>query len=238
MTGAATLAGGSGHGKGSVAGSDDAEARSTGILEASGELIACTVCDALHVVGNGPPQHGRLRCTRCNSVLLRATRGTLDGILGSALATVILVISAVFFPFLQITAKGFSSAASLVDVAFAFSEGVTAPLALAVILMIVVLPVVRASAIGWALLPLRLGRPPLPGAKRAFRLASELKPWSMAEVFIIGVVVALVKIGGMATVSLGPAFWELTLIVLIVALESINLCEKTVWRMLETRSRS
>ena len=48
----------------------------------------------------------------------------------------------------------------------------------------------------------------------------------------------LVKIGGMATVSLGPAFWELTLIVLIVALESTSLCEKTIWRMLETRSRS
>jgi paraquat-inducible protein A len=55
----------------------------------------------------------------------------------------------------------------------------------------------------------------------------------MAEVFIVGVAVALVKIGGMATVSLGPAFWELSIIVLIVALEIGSLSEKTVWRMLE-----
>ncbi len=235
MTGTAAIADEAGYGDRTAAGD---RARAVRVLEGSGELIACTTCDALHAVGAGPPMHGRLRCTRCGSVLLRAPRGALDGILGSALATVILVISAVFFPFLEISAKGLRSAASLVDVAFAFSQGITAPLAIAVILMIVVLPVVRAAALGWALLPLRLGRPALPGAKRAFRLASELKPWSMAEVFIIGVVVALVKIGGMATVGLGPAFWELTLIVLIVALESTSLCEKTVWRMLETRSRS
>ena len=233
MTGTAAIADAGGIAAGTAGGD-----RAARILDAGGEVIACTVCDALHSVGAGPPMHGRLRCTRCGSVLLRAPRGALDSILGGALATVILVISAVFFPFLEISAKGLRSAASLVDVAFAFSEGITSPLALAVILMIVVLPVVRAAALGWALVPLRLGRPALPGAKRAFRFASRLKPWSMAEVFIIGVVVALVKIGGMATVSLGPAFWELTLIVLNVALESTSLCEKTVWRMLETRSRS
>jgi paraquat-inducible protein A len=52
------------------------------------------------------------------------------------------------------------------------------------------------------------------------------------------VVVALVKIGGMASVVLGPAFWELTLIVAVVALEASSLCEKTVWRTLETAARS
>jgi paraquat-inducible protein A len=62
--------------------------------------------------------------------------------------------------------------------------------------------------------------------------------WSMAEVFIIGVVVALVKIGGMATVSFGPAFWELSIIAVIVALEAASLSEQTIWRMLEQHQTS
>ena len=134
--------------------------------------------------------------------------------------------------------KGFSSSAKLTDTARAFAEGLTAPLAVALILVIVVVPVVRAVALFYALLPIRLGGRPARGARKAFRLACELRPWSMAEIFIVGVAVALVKVGGMATVSFGPAFWELTLVVLIVVLESYSFCEKTLWRIIDQKSRS
>ncbi len=201
------------------------------------ELIACTICDALHRVAP-IPAGGRLRCVQCGTTLLRADVKALDAILASAAAMAILVISAVFFPFLRISASGFSSSARLTDTARAFAEGLTAPLAVALILVIVVVPVVRAIALFYALLPIRLGRKPVRGARKAFRLACELRPWSMAEIFIVGVAVALVKVGGMATVSFGPAFWELTLVVLIVVLESSSFCEKSLWRIIDQRSKS
>ena len=34
-----------------------------------------------------------------------------------------------------------------------------------------------------------------------------LTPWSMVEVFVIGVIVSLVKLAAMATVTLGISFW-------------------------------
>ena len=39
------------------------------------------------------------------------------------------------------------------------------------------------------------------------RLAFHLQSWSMVEVFFIGVLVSLVKIGHMATVVIGISFW-------------------------------
>ena len=39
------------------------------------------------------------------------------------------------------------------------------------------------------------------------RTVVQLQPWSMVEVFIIGVVVSLVKLAAMATITLGIAFW-------------------------------
>jgi paraquat-inducible protein A len=208
-----------------------------GAIGSDGELIACTICDALHRVGP-IPRRGRLRCSRCSATLLRDPGGSIDSILASSLAMAILLVSSVFFPFLQVSASGLRSAASLLDTALAFSGGITAPLTLALFLLIVIIPVLRAALLYYALLPLRLDLRALPYAQRAFRLASELRPWSMAEVFIIGVIVALVKIGGMADVMLGPAFWELTLIVGVVALEASSLCEKTIWRILEATSGS
>ena len=199
---------------------------------AADELIACTVCDALHRMGE-VPEGGKLRCRRCGSVLLRSEDGSLDSILGSAFAMLVLVGSAVFLPFLEISARGFRSNATLLDTALAFTGGVTTPLSVALVMLIVVIPITRAALLTYALLPMRLGLRLLPAARRMFYWSGLLRPWSMAEVFIVGVVVALVKIGGMATVALGPAFWELSIIALIVALESASLSEKTVWRMLE-----
>lgn len=204
----------------------------TRVAARADELIACTTCDALHHMRE-IPDGGSLRCRRCGGLLLRSEEGSLDSILGSAFAMVVLVGSAVFLPFLQISIRGFQSSASLIDTAFAFSTGITAPLTVGVLLLIVIIPIARASLLAYAVLPMRLGLPLLPAAKRAFYWSGRLRPWSMAEVFIVGVAVALVKIGGMATVSLGPAFWELSIIVLIVALEIGSLSEKTVWRMLE-----
>ena len=79
-------------------------------VDGSDELIACTVCDALHNVVE-IPAGGRLRCVQCGTVLLRADPKALDAILASAAAMAILVISAVFFPFLRIQPPGFSSSA-------------------------------------------------------------------------------------------------------------------------------
>ena len=100
-------------------------------------------------------------------------------------------------------------------------------------LLIIVLPVLRACALAYTLLPLRLGRAPAPGAEAAFRLAAHLRPWAMAEVFLIGVVVALVKIGGMATVDLGPAFWAMAGLVVLVVYEGTALDEWSIWQILE-----
>ena len=159
--------------------------------------------------------------------------GAIDRTLAGAFASVILMVAALFFPFLELSVAGLHRHASVLDAALAFSSGLIAPLSVAIALLIVVIPLLRAP------------RSPTPccrcasaarrrrGAERAFRLAAQLKPWSMAEVFIIGVVVALVKVGGMASISLGPAFWAMACLVLLVIYEGTSLCEWTVWQTLE-----
>ena len=84
--------------------------------------------------------------------------------------------------------------------------------------------------------PLVAGRPPFAGATRAFRLSERLRPWSMAEIFIIGVAVALVKVAGLATVSLGPAFWAFAILVLVTVLQDNAMCRYTIWKTLEQRT--
>jgi paraquat-inducible protein A len=195
-------------------------------------LIACPLCDLLQRQVD-PPIDGRVSCARCGTLLMTNRRGAFERTLVSAISSVILMIAAISFPFLKLSIAGLSNAASVLEVALAFRGSLIAPLSVVILLLIVVIPLIRAIALAYTLVPLILGRKPAHRAEGAFRLAHELRPWAMAEVFVVGVVVALVKIAGMASVVLGPAFWAMVVIVALMIYEGASLSEWTVWRALE-----
>ncbi|QBF33200.1 paraquat-inducible protein A [Thalassococcus sp. S3] len=200
-------------------------------------VIACPVCDALHL-DRDLPDRVIARCIRCGEVLAAPRAGAMTRITMLALTAIILMAAAVFFPFLQLSAQGLVQRASVFDAIMAFSRGLMAPLSVAVALLIVLLPVARFGAILYALAPMALGWHPAPHALNAFRWAQRLKPWAMAEIFIVGVAVALVKVAGLARVELGPAFWAFSALVVITVLKDNFMCRLTVWKTLDARSRS
>jgi paraquat-inducible protein A len=200
--------------------------------QAEPPMLACPVCDTLHVEPEVPVGHVA-RCQRCGHVLAAPREGAFVRVLALAVTAVILMVGAVFFPFIELDAAGLSNRASVLDAVLAFSTGLMVPLSVAVAALIVFIPTARLLAIIYTLAPLAAGRPPLEGAHRAFRLSERLRPWSMAEIFILGVAVALVKVAGLASVSLGPAFWAFAILVVITVLQDNAMCRYTIWKTLE-----
>ncbi len=195
-------------------------------------LIACPRCDALHVeleLTSGETA----RCVRCGSVLAKPRAGAFGQLIALAFTSMVLMVGAVFFPFLEISRMGFGNATSLFGVALAFADGVLLPLVLAVLAMIVGLPVLRAFLMVYTLVPLAQGRRPYRHAAAAFRLSEQLRPWSMAEIFVIGTSVALVKVAGLASISLGPAFWAFCALIFVNVAARGFMCQTTIWDAIE-----
>lgn len=155
-----------------------------------------------------------------------------------AATAAILMIAAVFFPFLEIHASGLSRWSSLLGVVAAFSEGWMLPLTFGLGAMILVLPLARLAALIYTLAPMALGHRPAPHAALAFRWAEAMRPWAMVEIFILGVAISLVKISALADVALGPAFWALAVLVVVTVLKDTLMCRMTVWKTLEERRPS
>ena len=55
----------------------------------------------------------------------------------------------------------------------------------------------------------------------------------MAEIFVIGTAVALVKVAGIATVHLGPAFWAFCALILVNFASRGFMCQTTIWDAIE-----
>ncbi|WOI55617.1 paraquat-inducible protein A [Palleronia sp. LCG004] len=199
------------------------------------DLIACPQCDALYEAyepGNGE----RFLCRRCHHTLIAPRNGAFVHVVALAVTVMILMIGATFFPFLGINAQGITNRASVFDAALAFLDGGwMVGLSFAVAALIILIPVLRAGLVIYVIAPLALGRAPLHGARKAFRWSEDLRPWSMAEIFVIGVAVALVKVSDLARVEYGPAFWMFAGLVVVIVLQDATMCRWTIWKTLEDR---
>ena len=196
------------------------------------DLVACPQCDTLHMA-SALPSNARAHCQQCGIVLMTSQPAAMARILSLALTAFIMMIAAVSFPFLTLDAGGLRNATSVIDAVLAFNEGYAFPLAVAVAFFIVVIPLIRLTALIYALGPLVREQKPRQGARKAFALAERLRPWSMAEIFIVGVTVALIKVAGLAAVTIGPAFWAFAGVVVITVLKDQLICRYSIWEALD-----
>ena len=195
-------------------------------------LIACSKCDTLHkatVLAEGETA----MCCRCGTPLMSSTSTAFTIVLTLSLASVVLLISAFSFPFLDLNVQGRKHGTSVLGAIFAFKSTWGIPLAIAIAGFIMVLPLTRLIALIYAISPLVRGSEPLIYARQAFALAEWLRPWSMSEIFIVGVSVALIKVAGLAKVTIGPAFWAFAALVIITVIKDQLICRYSIWEALD-----
>jgi paraquat-inducible protein A len=168
-------------------------------------LTACHECDLLQ---RKPilPSGGIACCRRCKAVLFRRTPNSLDRALAYTLGAAILFIIANMFPIVGLEVQGNANATSLYGAVESIWKNDMEDVASLVFATTILIPAVEISLMLYVLVPLKFGR--LPGEMSAIlRILQSVRPWSMTQVFILGVLVALVKLAHLAHVVPGVALW-------------------------------
>ena len=161
-------------------------------------------------------------------MLYRPYDENLDKPLAFTLAATVLFVIANTFPIVGLELQGQSTAATLFGTAQAlFRENMKA-LAFLVFLTTIAVPGVQLTAMLYLLLPLRRGHVPS-GLPRALRILQAIRPWGMVEVFILALLVALVKLGGMATVVPGTALWAFGALLFTIAGAVATFDARAIW---------
>jgi paraquat-inducible protein A len=162
-------------------------------------VIVCHACDLAHrldsLAGNA-----RVRCVRCRAELYRTNDRTPDTAIALALTALALFVLANVYPLVAMTVNGTTQMTTLVGAAEAFYDQGYGALAILVAFTAVIVPLVQILTLLYVLVPLRLGRV-VRGQNLLFRMLTALRPWGLTEVFMLGAVVALVKLSAQAEVS-------------------------------------
>lgn len=197
------------------------------------EVVACPDCDLLNRLPEGAIAD--LLCVRCGAVLYRHRPDSIERSLALTIAALILFFLSNSFPFLALKNSGFVQETTLLTGVRELWKGGGQALSLLVLFTCILAPFMQLAGLFYVLIPLKWGCRPAPFARPIFRFVEEVAPWGMMEVFMIGVLVALVKLGHMATIVPGISVFSFGILVLVMAATFSTLDPQQLWHRLDMR---
>ncbi|MEN6331159.1 MAG: paraquat-inducible protein A [Smithella sp.] len=175
------------------------------------------------------PPGGKARCPRCGHVIAASKPNSLERTLAITVAAAITLVVANTTPLMGISVAGrHVSTTILGGVLEMWLQGqeITASL---VAICAIVAPTVYIGLMLLILLALR--RSPAPSWTGALMRTAELsQPWGMAEVMMLGILVALIKIAEMATLVLGEGIFAVGALIILIAAMMVSFDRQEVWK--------
>ena len=196
-------------------------------------VIVCPGCDLAHRTTLESAAE-RTRCVRCRAPLRRPVNAKLDASVALAATALVLFFLSNAYPLVVIQANGVTRAATLIEAAQAFYLQGHLALAALVFVTTIIAPFVQIAGQLYLLVPLLYQRR-APHQAAVFRLLTQVRAWTFVEVFMLGALVALVRLSAYAQVVPGVALWSSALLMLTLAALSNQTSPEQFWRWVESR---
>ncbi|MGR8950458.1 MAG: paraquat-inducible protein A [Gammaproteobacteria bacterium] len=199
-------------------------------------LHLCHHCDQLHELVELSPGENAF-CIRCGSSL--ASNRDADNELSLALvsAAIPTFLIANCFPIITLNLIGNTQSSLLITGVIEFAASGLWPLAILVFLTSIFLPGIYLVGLLYVLLPLQLDIVP-PAIGPIFRWLARIEAWNMLEIFMLGILVALTKLGTIADLVLGPALYAFIGLIILTTTNNVVLNKAAVWNKIPLRTGS
>lgn len=203
--------------------------------DSSTSLIACHECDLL--LREIALEPGRAAaCPRCGATLYRHSTDSINRTLALAAAAALLFLIANIYPIFGIESQGNDAATNLYGAVRSLWDQKMQFISTLVFITAIVIPSLELCLLIYLLLPLTVGRVPA-GLAPLMRFLQGIKPWGMVEVFMLGILVALVKLTDDFRIIPGVALWSYGGVTFLLAAVAATFNPRDVWTCLEVRVR-
>jgi paraquat-inducible protein A len=195
------------------------------------ETVACHGCDLLQRIPRLPPG-GKARCRRCGETLATRPADPLDRPLALTLAAAVAFVVANSIPLMSLAVVGRSARTTVIGGAYEMWVQGFPGIAVTVAFCVVVAPAVYIAFMLTVLLAAR--RPPAPHwVAELMRWADVMRPWSMNEVMLLGVLVSLIKIAELATVTPDVGMFALGALIALLPAIMVTFDREEIWKRVE-----
>jgi paraquat-inducible protein A len=194
-------------------------------------LVACLHCDLLQRLPDLAPG-ASARCPRCDKELWRHREDSLNRTLALTLGAAMLYVVANTVPMLGLTIVGREAATTVIGGAEHLWSNGQQMVAVLVFLTAVIAPALQIGLMLAIVVGALRERPPR-WVGTLLRHHPTTRTWSMIEVMMLGVLVALIKIMDYATVIPGLALFTLGALIFLLAGMQASFDPREVWERIE-----
>lgn len=190
-------------------------------------LALCHDCRQLTRIGFG---HDHRVCPRCGAALHLRKTNSITRTWALILTATILYIPANIYPIMTVIRFGQGEPDTILSGVMHLIEGGMWPLALLVFVASIVVPLMKLVVLAYLLISVQKGSSWRPVDRTALYRAAELVgAWSMVDIFLISILVALVSLGAIATIEagIGAVFFAAVVVITIFAAHSFD--PRLIW---------
>lgn len=201
-------------------------------------LFNCRTCGLL-VRRPEIAERERRICPRCGARLYFRKPNSIQRTWALVITAFIFYIPANLLPVTITTYLGSTQADTIVSGVLFFMQTGLWGLALIIFVASVVVPIAKLIILGGLLLSVQRRSHWRPRDRgRLYRIAELVGRWSMLDVFVVTVLVALVRLGYLTTVEAGPGIVFFAAVVVITMIAAMTFDPRLIWDALEANHES
>ncbi|MBC9250648.1 paraquat-inducible protein A [Pseudomonas alcaligenes] len=189
-------------------------------------ILVCGECHQLEYLREGEEQH----CARCGAHLHIRRPNSLARTWALLITAAILYIPANLLPIMTVNFLGSGMPATIMEGVIELIQADMLPIALVVFVASVLVPTFKLVGIASLLYSVQR-RQPMSARQRIlmYRFIEWIGRWSMLDIFVIAILVALVNFGNLASIEAGLGAAAFCLVVILTMLAAVTFDPRLIW---------
>lgn len=209
-----------------------------GRTAAGSGLVSCRCCSLL-VRRLRPAGQPPARCPRCGARLFLRKPNSVPRTWALVIAAFIFYIPANVLPVTITTYLGSTRADTILSGVRYFMRTGSWGIALIIFVASIVVPIVKLVVLSGLLLSVqRRSRWRPVERSRLYRITEVVGRWSMLDVFVVTVLVALVRLGYLTSIDAGPGIVYFAAVVVMTMIAAMTFDPRLIWDVLEENDES
>lgn len=191
-------------------------------------VIACPFCDLLQRTHYIPPGYF-VKCCRCGAVLYKRKPNSINRTLALVIAGIILYIPANIYPIMTFEYLGQSQTNTIWSGVKELCASGMFPIAILVFCASIAIPLLKLIGLAYLCISLKWGWMRR-NRTQLYQVIDVIGRWAMLDVFLLSIMVAIVKLGQIATVIPGPGSLAFASVVVLTLFAASCFDPRLIWQ--------
>lgn len=186
------------------------------------EALGCHVCGFLSPLKTSFCQH-------CHCVLHHRRPYSLQMTLALLAAAVVFYLPANLYPMMLTETLGFTTTSTIMQGVILLWDLGSYPVAMIIFIASILIPVAKMISIGFLCLAAIRARHRAVTYTKLYRMTEFIGRWSMVDVFVVSILVALVHMGSLMSIYPGTASLSFAAVVILTMLSAMSFDVRLIW---------